>query len=131
MITLVSIIIIVRTVYSVISRYIQGHSAVFNHVQAYWGTLTLFRIGLLRAAHVGMGGGGKKALSLKFVIHSTMIKVGTVIGYLKKIQKIFESHDTSLQFYWHQHFFTLSEKFALSRNADMDCILIHFDFFCL
>ena len=30
---------IVRTVYSGIFRHIQGHSAIFSHVQSYWGTL--------------------------------------------------------------------------------------------
>ena len=30
---------IVRTVYSGIFRPIQGHSAIFSHVQAYWRTL--------------------------------------------------------------------------------------------
>ena len=44
-------------------------------------------MGLLRAAHVRMDGAGKKAPSLIFVTHSTMIKVGTVIGYQKRFLK--------------------------------------------
>ena len=32
----------------------------------------------------------------KSVTYPTMMKLGTVIPYLKKIQKIYESHDTSL-----------------------------------
>ena len=35
-----------------------------------------------------MRGGSKKAPSLKSVTHPTMMKLGTVIPYLKKIQKI-------------------------------------------
>ena len=38
--------------------------------------------------------------------YPTMIKVGTVIPYLKKIQKIYESCDTPLEFCLHQHFLT-------------------------
>ena len=46
-----------------------------------------------------MGGGCKKA-SLPKICHTypTMIKLGTVIPYLKKIQKIYESRDTPLEF---------------------------------
>ena len=36
--------------------------------------------------------------SLKSVTLSTMMKVGTVIPYLKKIPKIYESRDTPLEF---------------------------------
>ena len=42
-------------------------------------------------------GGGKKA-PLPKICHTypKMMKLGTVIPYLKKIQKIYESHDTPL-----------------------------------
>ena len=61
-----------------------------------------------------------------------MIKIGAVILYLKKIQKkkIHVTHplssaDTSI-FYWK------SAHFAISRNTDLDCILMHyFKFFYL
>ena len=33
-----------------------------------------------------------------------MMKIGTVLPYLKKIQKIYESRDKSPDFCWHQHF---------------------------
>ena len=58
--------------------------------------LTLFRMGILGAAHRwGRGEGGKKPPSLKSVTDiPTMMKLATVIPYLKKIQKIDESRDT-------------------------------------
>ena len=52
--------------------------------------LTLFRMDIFGGAHgCGSGGGGKKA-SLPKISHTypTMMKLGTVIPYLKKMQKI-------------------------------------------
>ena len=40
------------------------------------------------------GGGQKGPSFLKLVTHPTMMKLGTVIHYLKKIQKMFESRNT-------------------------------------
>ena len=53
-------------------------------------------------------GGGAKRPPLPKICHTypTMMKLGTVIPYLKKVQKRCESRDTSLEFCWHQHFFT-------------------------
>ena len=59
--------------------------------------LTLFRMGFFGAAHGWKRGGGKKAPSLKSVRYPTMMKLGTVIPYPKKIQKIYESLDTPLE----------------------------------
>ena len=42
-----------------------------------------------------MGEATKSPSSLKSVTHITMMTLGTVIPYLKKIQKIYESRDTS------------------------------------
>ena len=47
-------------------------------------TLTLFRMGIFRAAHVCGRRGGKKAHSLKSVTHRTMMKLGRVIPLLKE-----------------------------------------------
>ena len=64
--------------------------------------------GLLRGCSPIMGGGsggggGKKAPFLKIChTYPTMMKLGTVIPYLKKIQKIYESRDTPLEFRRHQ-----------------------------
>ena len=43
---------------------------------------------------------GGKGLPLPKICHTdpTMVKLGTVIPYLKKIQKIYESRDTPLEF---------------------------------
>ena len=61
-------------------------------------TLTLFRMGIFGAAH-GWRGEAKKAPLLKIChTYPTMMKLGTVIPYLKKIQKIYESCDTPLEF---------------------------------
>ena len=38
------------------------------------------------------------------ITHPTMMKLGTVIPYLKKMQKIYESRDTSPEFCSHQYF---------------------------
>ena len=40
----------------------------------------------------------KRPPSLKSVTHPTMMKLGTVIPYPKKIQKIYESRDTPIDF---------------------------------
>ena len=48
--------------------------------------------------------------------YPTLMKLGTVIPHLKKIQKIYESFDTPPDFCWHQHFFTgiFSQHFFIS-----------------
>ena len=44
-------------------------------------------------------GGSKKALLPKiYHTYPAMMKLGTVIPYLKEIQKVYESHDFSLAF---------------------------------
>ena len=59
--------------------------------------LTLFDMKLLGAAY-GWGRGKKAPLAKICHINSAMIKFGTVIPYLKKIQTIYKSHDTPLEF---------------------------------
>ena len=51
-------------------------------------------------SRMGGGGGGDKKAPLTKICHRypTMTKLGTVIPYLKKIQKIFESRDTPPDF---------------------------------
>ena len=59
-------------------------------------TLTTFRMGIFGAAH---GWGGKKVPLPKICgTYPTMMKLGTVIAYLDKIQKIYESRDTPSEF---------------------------------
>ena len=66
-------------------------------------------------------GESKKALPLPKICHTypTMMKLGTVIPYLKKIQKIYESRDTPLEFYWHQHFFTGNQQILLYQEIQI------------
>ena len=56
-------------------------------------------MGLFGAAH-GWGGGGPKRPPPPKICHTypTVMKLGTVIPYPKKIQKIYESRDTPLEF---------------------------------
>ena len=51
-------------------------------------------------SRIGGAGVGKKAHSLPEICHTypTMMKLGTVIPYPKKIQKIYQSCDTPLEF---------------------------------
>ena len=54
-------------------------------------------MGLFGAAH-GWGGGKKASLPKISHTYLAIMKLGTVISYLKKIRKIFESRDTPLAF---------------------------------
>ena len=44
------------------------------------------------------------------------VKLGTVIPYLRKIQKLYKSRDTSLEFCWHQHFSPETSKFCYIKK---------------
>ena len=52
-------------------------------------------------------------------------ETNTVIPYLKKIQKIYVSRDTPLQFFKSEFFHWKSANFAISRNTGIDCNLIN------
>ena len=58
--------------------------------------LTLFRMGIFGAAR-GWRGGAKRSARLPKIFHRypTMMKLGTVIPYLKKTQKIYESREAT------------------------------------
>ena len=60
-------------------------------------SLTLFRMGVFRAAH-GLGRDKKDPLSKICHTYLAVIKLDTVIPYLKKIQKIYKSRDRPLEF---------------------------------
>ena len=64
-----------------------------------------------------MGEGGKKA-PLPKICHRypAMMKLGTVIPYLKKIQKIYESRDAAPEFCLHQHFSLEISKFCYIKK---------------
>ena len=63
----------------------------------FWCYLTLFKMSFFGAAH-GWEWGQKGHLPKICHTYPTMIKLGTVIPYIKKIQKIYELHVTPLQF---------------------------------
>ena len=50
--------------------------------------------------------------------YPAMMKLGTVIPYLRKIQKMYKSRETSLEFCWHQHFFTGNQQILLHQKID-------------
>ena len=56
-----------------------------------------------------------------------VIEDGTVIPYLKKIQKIKESRDTPLEFFCvtSVFFHCKSTNFAISENTNINRILVH------
>ena len=81
-----------------------------------WKTLTLLKMGFLWATH-GCWGGGKAPLLKIHHTHPPMMKLDTAIPYLRKIQKKYESCDTSFEFCWHQHFFTWNWQSLLCQET--------------
>ena len=59
--------------------------------------LTLFRIDFLGAAHGWVGQKGPPLSKICYT-YPAMMKLGTVIPYLKKIQKLYESREGPLEF---------------------------------
>ena len=57
--------------------------------------------------------------------YPAVMTLGTVIPYPKKIQRIYKSCDTPLEFYWHQHFFTENQQILLYQKIQ---ILIEFEY---
>ena len=77
-------------------------------------------MGLFGASHgCGGGGGAKSPLPKICHKHSTILKLGTFILYLKKIQKIYESRDTPLNFCWHQRFFINNQQILLYQKMQI------------
>ena len=67
-----------------------------------------------------IGGEAKRApVPLICHIYPTMLKLDTVIPYLKKIQKIYQSLDTPLDFWWHQHFFVRNQQILLYQEIQI------------
>ena len=67
------------------------------------------------------GGGAKRPHPLPKICHRypTMMKLGTVIPCLKKIQKIYESRDTPIEFCWYQHFFTGNQQILVYQEIQI------------
>ena len=82
--------------------------------------LTVFRMGLFRAAH-GWGVIKMPSPHLPKICHTypTMIKLGIVITYLRKTPKIYESRDTPFQFCWHQRFFIGNQQILLYQKIQI------------
>ena len=77
---------------------------IFTPNKPYGYLLILFRMDIFGTAH-GWGG-RKKAPFLKTCdTYPAMMKLGTLMPYLEKIQKICKSRDATPEFCWHQHFF--------------------------
>ena len=60
--------------------------------------LTLFRKDLFGDAHGLGGGGGRPPLPKVYQTYPTIMKLETPISYLKKVHKMYKSHDTPLEF---------------------------------
>ena len=67
------------------------------------------------------GGGGQKGAPLRKICDTcpTMMKFGTAVPYVEKIQKIYESLDTPSEFCWRQHFFTGNEQILLYQEIQI------------
>ena len=81
-----------------------------------WTLLTLSRMCPFRAAH---GWAFLRLLPKICRTYPTIMKLGTLILYLQKIQKIYKSRDTSLEFCWHQQFFTENQKLLLYQEIQI------------
>ena len=55
-------------------------------------------------------------------IYPIMMKFGRSIPYLKKIQKLYESSDTSFDFCWHQHFCTKNQQILLYQEIQIKIV---------
>ena len=82
-----------------------------------WRPLTLLKMGFFGAAHGWWGEGDKKPpSSIKSVTHILKWWNLAVISYLKKVQKIYESCHTPLEFCWNHHFFTGNQQILLYQE---------------
>ena len=66
-----------------------------------------------------MRGAKKAPLTKMSHTYLAMMKLGTVKSYLKKIQKIYKSRETVLEFCWHQHFFTGNWQILLYQEVQI------------
>ena len=79
----------------------EGEEKLFQLLSKKVTSLALFRMGLFGAAH---GWRGKAPLPKICQTYPTIMKLGTLITYLKKIKKMYKSHDTPFDFCWHQYY---------------------------
>ena len=62
-------------------------------------------------------------------LYPAIMKLGTVIPYLKKIQKIYESHHAPLDFCWHQFFFTKNQQILLHQEIQIEIAYWYINFY--
>ena len=77
--------------------------------------LTIFRIGFFGL----LTDGGRLFLPpLPKICHTyhAIMKLSTILPYLREIQKIYKSRDTFLEACWHQHFFTGNQQILLHQE---------------
>ena len=79
-------------------------------------------MGLLEATH----GWGKNS-PLPKICHTypTVIKLGTIIPYLKRFQKIYKSRDAPLEICLYQHFLTRNQQLLLYQEIEIS--IAHFN----
>ena len=71
-------------------------------------------------------GGGQNAPFPKTChTYPTKMKLGTIIPYLKKTQKIYESRNTPLEFCWYQHFYIKNQQILLYQKIKIQIALLH------
>ena len=66
-----------------------------------------------------IGEGPKKTLSKICHIYPTKMKLGTIIPYLKKTQKVYESRDVPHEFCWHQRFLIGNKQILLYEKTQV------------
>ena len=76
-------------------------------------------MGFFGAVHGYGGGPFWPPVSKICHTYPTIMKLDTVIPYLRKIQKMYKSRDTSLEFCWHQHFFTRNQQILLHQEIQV------------
>ena len=81
-------------------------------------------MGLFRTAH--RWGREKRSPVPKICYtYSTMMKLGTVVPYLKKTQKSCESRDTPFEFCQHQQFFIGNQQILLYQKIQISIAFLH------
>ena len=69
---------------------------------------------------MGWGGGAKRPRLPKICdTYPTMMELGTVIPYLEKIRKTYESHETPSEFCYRHHFFTGNQQILLFQEIQI------------
>ena len=99
---------------------------IHNQTQFSLKILTLFSMGLFRAAHGYMGRGAKSSPSLKTITICSTMKLGSF--------SLPKEDPKNMWITWHIPWILLTSAFihwksaifAISRNADIDSILIHY-----